>query len=462
MRRIRLMLFIGLCSYWLLLVSSAQAQGSLTATPMRISAGGVTGERLTRTTVIRATTPITGLQGLATDLISDQGQVIPAPQITIQTSATQVAAGQVLTVTTTFDLQGSASGAYQGELLLTSANDVLSLPVTVQVKHPWGWALAVLLLGIVGGGMLTYYRQQVRPYDDILIRAGRLRSQVRTDLKLVKNFQEQIERLLMDVESALQRSDLEQARDYMGKAEHVWQYWRRDRVNWQEQFDFMDELNTRIASSDDSSAYIRKVEQNLKDAARDAVLHPEKFDEFAGRLKGQEYAFKDYQTICAKLQDLLHQSINESLLSQRVETLKERLSNLDPNDNINRNLLKKDLQALADEIRTKAPGRTIVDDPLFGGALDAQPGLFSFPNMPTFAPINTSEAHGQQASSRRFLELWLSSGFLILLLALVGLGQLYGNTPTFGANPWADYATLLAWGFGIEASRSAITGLGSK
>ncbi len=51
---------------------------------------------------------------------------------------------------------------------------------------------------------------------------------------------------------------------------------------------------------------------------------------------------------------------------------------------------------------------------------------------------------------------------IIFLLTLVGMGQFYGNNPTFGANFWIDYATLLAWGFGIEASRSAITGLSWK
>jgi hypothetical protein len=54
----------------------------------------------------------------------------------------------------------------------------------------------------------------------------------------------------------------------------------------------------------------------------------------------------------------------------------------------------------------------------------------------------------------------LSSVFILVLLALVGFGQIYGDNPTFGANIWIDYATLLAWGFGVETTRASILGLG--
>ena len=49
--------------------------------------------------------------------------------------------------------------------------------------------------------------------------------------------------------------------------------------------------------------------------------------------------------------------------------------------------------------------------------------------------------------------------YAIALLFLVGGGfsQLYVDNPTFGANPVKDYFALLAWGFGAEASRDAVT-----
>ena len=48
---------------------------------------------------------------------------------------------------------------------------------------------------------------------------------------------------------------------------------------------------------------------------------------------------------------------------------------------------------------------------------------------------------------------------VVSLILLVGAGyiQLYESKPTFGANCWADYFGLFVWGFGVEASRSAVT-----
>ncbi|MDF5726662.1 MAG: hypothetical protein PUP92_01145 [Rhizonema sp. PD38] len=52
---------------------------------------------------------------------------------------------------------------------------------------------------------------------------------------------------------------------------------------------------------------------------------------------------------------------------------------------------------------------------------------------------------------------WLSYAIAVSLLAGAGFGQLYATQPMFGANGWSDYFTLLAWGFGAEATRDAIT-----
>jgi len=47
----------------------------------------------------------------------------------------------------------------------------------------------------------------------------------------------------------------------------------------------------------------------------------------------------------------------------------------------------------------------------------------------------------------------------VLLLAGAGFGELYVTRATFGSNAWGDYFSLLAWGFGAEATRAAITDL---
>ncbi|MGC9348823.1 MAG: hypothetical protein ACP5JG_11835 [Anaerolineae bacterium] len=52
---------------------------------------------------------------------------------------------------------------------------------------------------------------------------------------------------------------------------------------------------------------------------------------------------------------------------------------------------------------------------------------------------------------------WLTYGTAVILLALAGFVELYATRPNFGANGAADYFALLAWGFGAEATRSAIS-----
>ena len=51
----------------------------------------------------------------------------------------------------------------------------------------------------------------------------------------------------------------------------------------------------------------------------------------------------------------------------------------------------------------------------------------------------------------------VSYGIAVVFLVGVGFNQLYNDKPTFGADPWKDYFALLAWGFGAEATRDAVT-----
>ncbi len=51
---------------------------------------------------------------------------------------------------------------------------------------------------------------------------------------------------------------------------------------------------------------------------------------------------------------------------------------------------------------------------------------------------------------------WITYGLAVILLALAGFVELYDGQSTFGSAGIADYFTLLAWGFGSEATRSAV------
>jgi hypothetical protein len=48
---------------------------------------------------------------------------------------------------------------------------------------------------------------------------------------------------------------------------------------------------------------------------------------------------------------------------------------------------------------------------------------------------------------------------MLSLLAWTGFNELYASSPTFGAGGAASYLPLFLWGFGAEATRSAVTDL---
>jgi hypothetical protein len=63
---------------------------------------------------------------------------------------------------------------------------------------------------------------------------------------------------------------------------------------------------------------------------------------------------------------------------------------------------------------------------------------------------------GADARFRIRLFTWATYGIAVLLLAGAGYGELYMSKATFGADPWGDYFSLIAWGFGAEASRASV------
>ncbi len=64
-------------------------------------------------------------------------------------------------------------------------------------------------------------------------------------------------------------------------------------------------------------------------------------------------------------------------------------------------------------------------------------------------------------SSRARLRLFTITTYIVALglLAWVGFNELYASSATFGAKGALDYFALLVWGFGAEATRSAVTDL---
>ncbi|MGC9522125.1 MAG: hypothetical protein ACP5HG_09635 [Anaerolineae bacterium] len=82
------------------------------------------------------------------------------------------------------------------------------------------------------------------------------------------------------------------------------------------------------------------------------------------------------------------------------------------------------------------------------------------PHLVTGLPsvgVRSLEQETVAASHRLRWFTWITYGVAVALLALAGFVELYVLKTDFGAQGVIDYFTLLAWGFGAEATRSAIS-----
>ena len=80
------------------------------------------------------------------------------------------------------------------------------------------------------------------------------------------------------------------------------------------------------------------------------------------------------------------------------------------------------------------------------------------PRLPNPVPdVRPLQLNPVGSARNLFLFQFFSYTIAIFLLAGAGFRQLYVTQPTFGANLWTDYFALLAWGFGAEATRDAVT-----
>ena len=122
----------------LLTFTAVSAQTSVTATPSQLTIAGTRGETETRTLLLRATDPITGLHVIPLDLSrADGNAVLPADAIRVTLPTDEIAADTPLTFPVQVDLHGAPSGKFSGELLIDYHGGSLTVPMTVTVKVGW-------------------------------------------------------------------------------------------------------------------------------------------------------------------------------------------------------------------------------------------------------------------------------------------------------------------------------------
>jgi len=260
---------------WLSTAPEGLAQNNApTVEPPQLNVTGVRGSATTRQLVLTSSAPITNPQLIPLDLIRvDGAKVFPATNIRAellsQPKPTEA------TAQVNFDLHnfwGISSGEFNGKLRLSDVAGQVDIPVTIRIKDFWLLPLIVLIIGTGLGLAVSTYRAQGQPKDEILLRVGRLRSQLQEELEAEKSapFQIQVEAYLYDVKMAIQGEQLEAGRAAIAQAEQVWRKWVKGRNDWLVQLAYRDELVESVQDLNPNVLYVQTVRRELEDIYRNA------------------------------------------------------------------------------------------------------------------------------------------------------------------------------------------------
>lgn len=448
---------------WLISSTAVSSQTKVSIEPENLTAartGFSTVEN--RPIFITSDKAISNLQIAPRSLYRTDGlAVFPKSAIKIQTSEKQ---SNEIAIPVTFDLQqATSSGEYQGKLNLSyqqlgeDSEVTQSIPVTVRVRDNWYLPLFVLIVGTVLGFGVSHYRDRGQPRDEILVRVGRLRTEMQSDIELVKaaSFATQIEAHLYDVKTGLQGDKLETARTGIDQAEYIWAKWIKGRIDWLNQFAYLEELNQKLQDFNPDLPYVQTVSRDLEDASREApsLEGPHQLRDRLDELAGQINRFLELQSLEKQLKDLLGQLPPEEKPNWefKIRGWQRQINRIQPSElKENKTLLAEMEEAIAQLsqlIAQRSPKSATAK------------GILTISHLapaPSARPLNWE----RQISAAGWRLWWFKKvSYLIAIVFLTGAGfsELYLDNPTFGEDPVKDYFALLAWGFGAEASRDAVT-----
>jgi hypothetical protein len=419
---------------------------------------GMRGSIETRTVLLETTTPLKQPELMPLDLHrADGASVFPASAISLGKPSGKPNA---LILLLQFDLgKAPSSGEFSGSLRLSDREGQASIPipVTVRVKDPWLLPLLMLLAGTGLGMGVSAYRAKGKPRDEILVRAGQLRSQMQDDRELeqAEAFRTRLESSLVDIRMALQGERWEEGQAAIAQAEVIWSKWLKGRTDWLVQLQYAKTLRERLQDQNPNIPYIQLVSRGVENVLRELpdLEGPHQLCDRLDELAQQINRFFQLQGKIKQLNSLTDQLLPEQkvLWQPKVKSWEQQIESLPPAIAAESSRLQTEvdgaiaelMQLLVEQSPTAAASKGLATVPYMAPAPDARP--------------LTWEEQGVKAGKQLRLFTWTSYAIALIFLAGSGFGQLYVDNPTFGANPWKDYFSLLAWGFGAEASREALT-----
>lgn len=446
--------------------------------PAEVTINSVTDRVVERRLVLRETSggaAITNLQGLPQDLLAtDHRGLIPASRQQIQLPEPQLAGGGLLTATLRLDLRNSAAGAYSGQLLFTAEPDqLLAVPVTLNVRHHWYLPTLVLLLGVFLGLGLSTYQARGKVRDEYVLQLAAVREALAEDAELQSGFGPRIDPLLAEAEAAVRSTRWQDAEAKLAIANQLLTKWRGARQDW---IDQLHHLRTSLVprlkdylGPDPAQApwmlrkLLQKAEDTLKGAADQST--PEALRDRSFEIEGQLAAFLALQQRVEQLRttrvDIQPDAQTAQLWQQTELDLHQRLQWLLPDEEEKRQQLES---AIAAQEQTMAAYVSQNPPPQGQAALArsvAPPTSTAVLQPGVLVPeITQAGAYDPQAARERLQAYgWIIYVLGGVLLAAVGLNSLYVDNLTFGANLLTDYLALFLFGLGAQTTFASVADL---
>jgi hypothetical protein len=422
---------------------------------------------------LRSSGTLSNIEVVPLPLSNADGLNLPATAITAAPIAQLQGTNPVITIPLQFNPLVVPSGEYSGEVLVNYPGGSQRVPVVIRVKDHWLLPLLVLFAGVMLGTAVSAYRDQGRPRDQVIARIGVLRSQMLSDPQVDGVFQDAIQEQLIDVETSLQRQQWESGESAIAQAEQIWIKWRKGRSDWLALIDYRDQLLTGLNKLGIETAFVRKLLQQCNEVIKKmpGLSEPTQLREHLDAIAQQS---NQYAQMMPKMQQLteLSQTLPDDesakTIRHQIQKIQQYMTEINPIPFIEGSDLTASLQTQLKQMASvdQAMDSTIATaTPLIptrrgmeqvGRGSSAAIFATPFAIAPATRPLSL-ERQIQKANRRLRVFVWTSYAIAVTFLAGAGFIELYGDKPTFGANPWRDYFTLLAWGFGAEATRDAVT-----
>lgn len=454
----------------LLSTSYVKAQDlQLDVEPEKLTIAGTNRDKIKRTLVLAAEQPISpaSLKISFRDLYraNDEKTIFPSTAQTIKLQGDQNSELEYK-IPIEFDLRQSTSkGEFFGNVVLRyqqasgNTTQVIVFPVTIKIKSNWYLPLLTIVFGTLIGMGLSWYRSKGRPRDEILVRVGRLRTWIEKDPQFDRSrgFKTQIKYHLSNVRSAVQEERWEDAESYLTSAKTIWQKWHQGKTLLIPQLDYAVELEQTIAEIDPQQPFKNQILYKITEQVEQApVLDSTEqlrtnLNEIATKVN-QYHQLKIQLEQVNKLGSELARVYPEGakVWQPKLKNWQQQFDSLTTEDDLDNLLIE--LKNAALEINEAIPrGRgsaaaknitVVADDRIVE-------------NAPTGMASDLSKDF-QKANLNLKIFAWVSYVVALILLIGAGFNEMYLKNETFGERPFGDYFSLIAWGFGAEASREVI------